>query len=235
MTATFTVGHDLEALVRIGGIAAIAAAVLTLIWLVVMVTTTSAPAGSTDLEELRSIADHDADQIARFLPTTLVAIAYVPTWLGLGALLWAEAPALAALGVAFGVLYPAFTATGYWMQYTVVRGLARLAKLDEPTARAGYEVVGFHDRPTSMSYSAVVLGYVFWSLAGVAVGIGLLSHGGGLATTTGSLFLVTAALMFTGAAGHVARSRILATGVLLSGVTSLGATVATAVLLMTQA
>jgi hypothetical protein len=48
------------------------------------------------------------------------------------------------------------------------------------------------------------------------------------------LFLVTALLMFVGAAGHVARNRILETGVMLSGVTSLGATAAAGFLLLSQ-
>jgi hypothetical protein len=234
MVASFTIAKDLEPLVRIGGISAFGAAVLTVVWLVLMVTLESPPESSSANDELAFIAAHDRSQIAKFLPTTLVALAYVPTWLGLGVLLWDEAPAAAALAVAFGVLYPAITAVGYWMQYTVVRGLADLSKGDEAAARAAYEVVGFHDRPTSMSAAAVILGYTVWSLGGLAAGIGLVAHGGGLAVTTGVLFLVTAVLMFVGAAGHIARNRILEMGVLLSGVTSLGATAAAGFLLVTQ-
>ncbi len=230
MAASFTFAEDLESLVVVGGVSAFVAAALTLVWLVMMVTLPS-PAGSTADDELASIAAHDGAQIAKFLPTTLVAVAYIPTWLGLGVLLWDEAPAAAALAVAFGVLYPASTATGYWMQYTVVRGLADLAATDQVTDRAAYELVGFHDRPTSMSASAVILGYTLWSFAGLAAGIGLMAHGGGLAVTTAVLFLVTAVLMFLGAAGYVARNRVLTTGVVLSGVTSLGATITTALLL----
>jgi len=234
MAASFTIAEGLDSLVLIGGITAFVAAVLTVVWLVVMVAAPSPQSGSTGDEELSFIASHDRSQIAKFLPTTLVAFAYVPTWLGLGVLLWDEAPAAAALAVAFGVLYPAITAVGYWMQYTVVRGLADMHETDEATARAAYEIVGFHGRPTSMSASAVVLGYTVWSLGGLAAGVGLVAHGGGLAVTTGVLFLVTALLMFVGAAGHVARNRILETGVMISGVTSLGATAAAAFLLLSQ-
>ena len=233
MAAPFTFAEELEALVLVGGVSAFVAAALTLMWLVMMVTL-PAPAGSATDDELASIESHDGAQIAKFLPTTLVAVAYIPTWLGLGVLLWDEAPAAAALSVAFGVLYPAITAPGYWMQYTVVRGLADLAHTDEITARAAYEIVGFHDRPTSMSASAVILGYTLWSFAGLAAGIGLVTHGGGLAVTTGILSMVTAALMFLGVAGHIARNRVLNMGVFLSGVTSLGATIATALLLISQ-
>lgn len=234
MAGSFTLTPDLETLVLVGGVSAIVAAALTVVWLVVMVVLPSPPAGSTSDEELALIAARGGAQVAKFLPTTLVAVAYVPTWLGLGALLWDEAPAAAAVGVAFGVLYPAVTATGYWMQYTVVRGLADLADTDEVTAKAAYEIVGFHDRPTSMSASAVILGYTLWSFGGVAFGLGLTTHGGGLSVTTGVLFLVTAALMFVGVAGHIARNRVLNTGVFLSGVTSLGATITTALLLLSQ-
>lgn len=234
MFGSFTFSEDLDALVLIGGVSAFVAAALTLLWLLMMATLPSPPADSAGEDELAFIAAHDRTQIAKFLPTTLVAGAYVPTWLGLGVLLWDEAPTAAAIAVAFGVLYPAITAVGYWMQYTVVRGLAGLAATDEVAARAGYEIVGFHDRPTSMTASSVILGYVVWSFAGLAAGIGLVAHGGGLALTTGALFLVTAALMFVGATGYVARHRVLERGVLLSGVTSLGATLATGVLLISQ-
>lgn len=234
MAASFTIAEGLDVLVLIGGITALVAAVLTVVWLVVMVAVPSPPSGSTGDEELSFIASHDRSQIAKFLPTTLVAFAYVPTWLGLGVLLWDEAPAAAALAVAFGVLYPAITAVGYWMQYTVVRGLAQMYRDDEVAAGAAYEIAGFHDRPTSMSASAVVLGYTVWSLGGLAAGVGLVSHGGGPATTTGVLFLVTALLMFVGIVGHVVRNRILEMGVMLSGVTSLGATTAAGFLLISQ-
>lgn len=229
---SFTIAKQLEPLVLVGAICAFVAAALTLVWLAVMIMSPSPPTGSNGDEELAFIAAHDRAQIAKFLPTTLVALAYIPAWLGLGVLLWDEAPAAAALMVAFGVLYPAITAVGYWMQYTVVRGLANLG--DQVTARAAYEVVGFHDRPTSMSAAAVILGYTVWSLGGLAAGVGLVAHGGGLAVTTGVLFLVTAALMFVGAAGHVARNPIIEKGVLLSGVTSLGATAAAGILLLGQ-
>ena len=233
MAGSFTFAEDLEALVLIGGISALVAAAFTLVWLAMMVALPSPPAGSGD-DELAFIRGHDGAQIAKYLPTTLVAAAYVPTWLGLGVLLWDETPAAAALAVAFGVLYPAVTAAGYWMQYTVVRGLAEMSQTDEVAARAAYEIVGFHDRPTSMSASAVILGYTVWSFAGLAAGFGLMMHGGGLALTTAVLFIVTAVLMFVGAAGYIARNRVLNTGVFLSGVTSLGATVATAFLLFAQ-
>jgi hypothetical protein len=55
-----------------------------------------------------------------------------------------------------------------------------------------------------------------------------------LAVTTGALFLVTAALMFIGAAGHIVSNPILEKGVLLSGITSLGATAAAGFLLLGQ-
>jgi hypothetical protein len=234
VATTFTFAADLEPLVRLGGIAAVAAATLTLVWLVVMVAVPAPPIGSTGDEELSFITAHDRAQIVRFLPTTLVAFAYIPTWLGVGVLLWESAPAAAAPAVAFGVLYPATTATGYWMQYTVVRGLAAISHEDRKGARAVYEIVGFHDRPTSLSATLVILGYATWSCAGLASGIGLIDHGGGLAVTTGVLLLITAGLMFIGVAGHITRRRLLELGVVASGVVSLGATISLGVLLLSQ-
>ena len=234
VAVSFTIAENLEPLVLIGGISALIVAALTLVWLVLLMVLPSLPADGTGDDELRFIGAHDRARIASFLPTTLVAFAYIPTWVGLGVLLWDDTPAAAVLSVAFGVLYPAITASGYWMQYTVVRGLAGLHEQDPTTARAAYEIVGFHERPTSMAGSAVVLGYTVWSLGAVAAGIGLLAHGGGAATTTGILYLVTALLMFLGAAGYVARSKILELGVVLSGVASLGAVVAAGLLLLAQ-
>lgn len=233
-TGSFTFAPELEPLVVLGAVAGFVAAFLTLVWLAAMAALPSPPADSTADQELAFMAAHDRVQIARFLPTTLVALAYVPVWLGLGVLLWEEAPAAAILAVAFGLLYPPTTAIGYWMQYTVVRGLAGRADDDPVGTAAVYEVVGFHDRPTSLSASAVILGYTFWSLGGIAAGTGLIGHGGGLAVTTGILFVVTAGLMVIGAAGHVARHRLLSRGVVLSGVVSLGATISAALLLAGQ-
>lgn len=234
MVGALSVPDGLEPLILTGAIAATAAALLTVTWLVTMIAAPALRVESTGEEELRFIADHDALQVPKFLPTTLVAFSYVPVWLALGTLLWEGHPTAAALAIAFGLLYPATTAIGYWMQYTVVRGLADLAEFDPSAAQAGYEIVGFHGRRTSAAASAVVLGYVVWSFGGTAAGIGLIAAGGGLALVTGLLFLVTAALMFLGAAGHLARNRALEAGVMASGVTSLGATIATAALLFTQ-
>jgi hypothetical protein len=234
MLASFTIPEGLEPLLLIGGIAALVAAALTLLWLIVRVTLPSPPAGSRGEEELAFIAAHDRSQIAKFLPTTLVAFAYVPIWLGLGVLLWDEAPAAAALAVGFGVLYPAITAVGYWQQYTVVRALAQLPKEGGAAARGSYELVGFHDRPTSLSGSLVVLGYAVWSFGGLAAGVGLVAAGAGLAVTTGILFVVTAALMLVGAAGYIVRNRVLEKGVMASGVVSLAATTVAGFLLLSQ-
>lgn len=234
MVATLTVPDGFDPLILTGAIAATAAAALTVAWLAIMVAGPAPPTDAAADEELRFIADHGSLQIPKFLPTTLVAFAYVPVWLALAALLWNDHPASAVLAAGFGLLYPTTTAAGYWVQYTVVRGLAELAETDPSAARAAFEIAGFHGRRTSMAASAVVLGYVVWSFGGTAAGIGLIAAGGGLAVTTGLLFLVTAGLMFLGAAGHIIRNRVLESGVMASGVASLGASITAAALLFTS-
>jgi len=62
-------------LVLVGGVSAFVAA-LTLLWLVLMATLPAPARDSTGGEELAFIASHDRQQIAKFLPTTLVAFAY---------------------------------------------------------------------------------------------------------------------------------------------------------------
>jgi hypothetical protein len=217
-------------LAAIGGIAAIVAAALTLLWIAVMAIGPSPPERDGAAGELRFIARHGAAQVPRFAPTTLVAFAYVPMWLGLASVLWQEQPAAAALTLAFGLLYVPLVAVGYWVQFTAVRALAEFG--DSEAVRAVYEVAGFHDRRTSATGSLVVLGYTVWSLAGVAAAVGLLAAGDTTARVAGSLYLLTAVLMLGGTVGFVARIRVLARGVLLSGVASVASTIATAVLLL---
>ncbi len=218
----------LEAPAAIGATCATAAALLTATWLVVLI---RRPMVSADaVGELGAIAERPGLQIPRFAPTTLVAFTYLPMWLALAAVLWDGAPSAAVLAAGLGLLYPPLTASGYWLQYTTVRGLAEAAD-ETPGAATAYELFGFHDRPTSVTANLVILGYAVWGLAGIAAGIGLLQFAEATAMTAAVLFLLTAALALIGAAGYVVRNAVLTAGVMASGVTSLGATIATGVLL----
>jgi hypothetical protein len=229
MAVTMPIPEGFEALIRTGAWAAVLVAVLTTTWLLVMVLDPMPGGGSR--AEVEVIGAAGWRQIPRFLPTTLVAFAYVPIWLALAVLLWREEPSLALPAAGFGLLYVPVTALGYWLQYTVTRALAEAAIDDSAGARAAYEVIGFHERRTSVTGAAVVLGYTLWSLGAVFAGAGLVRSCGSAAVATGVLLLVTAGLMVLGAAGVVIRNRVLELGVLLSGVASLAATIAAAVLL----
>jgi hypothetical protein len=217
-----------EGLVLAGAICAAAAAGLTVVWLAVMAL---APLPEGTPAEIRAVAGRPRLQVLRFGPTTVIALLYVPVWLALAAVLWEGAPGAAVGAAGFGLLYTPLCAAGYWLQYTAVAGIAALHGARPEAAEAAYEVVGFGDRRSSVTGSLVVLGYTLWGLGGLFAGIGLLAHDGTAATAAGVLFLVTAALAVAGAAGRAAGSRLLEAGVLLSGVASLGATVAASVVL----
>ena len=218
-----------EPLIQIGAACAVAIGFLTALWLAVMI---AAPSPSGDAAgELAEIAERPLLQIPRFAPTTVIGFVYVPVWLAIAAVLWQEAPTAGVLAAGFGLLYPPLCITAYWLQFTVVRGLADLWQTDPTAASAAYEVIGFHRRPTSIGSNLAVMGYTMWGLGGLAAGIGLLAIGGGAITTTAILYLVTAAFAVAGAIGHVARNRVLATAVMASGITSLASTIGTAVVL----
>ena len=229
MAVTMPIPEGFEALIRTGAWAAVLVGVLTTTWLLVMLLDRK-PGGGTRAE-LEAIGAAGWRQIPRFLPTTLVAFCYVPVWLALAVLLWQEEPSLALPAASFGLLYVPVTAFGYWLQYTVTRALAETAADDPAGARAGNEVIGFHEPRTSVPGAAVVLGYTLWSLGASCAGAGLVRSCGPEAVTTGALLLVTAGLMLLGAVGVVIRNRVLELGVLLSGVVSLAATISASVLL----
>ena len=221
--------EELESLRAVGAWAAVIVVLLTITWLVSFVR--SPDAGSTADQQVAFYSEHGPLLIRQFLPTTLVALLYVPLWLGLAAEVWDAAAAIAILGVAFGLLYPPLVAVAYWTQYTVARGVAEAAGDDSEAAGRAWRVIGFSDDPRSVPGALVVLGYFVWGLAGAMFAVALLRTGGPARVAAAAAFGLTAALTTIGAVGFVWRNRTLATGVLASGVTSVLATALAAVVL----
>ncbi len=214
----------------VGGISALVALALTLVWLAVMARTP--PIAERPDTQMTFYAERGRLLIRQFLPTALVAFAYVPVWLGLAAYLWPEQAALGLIGAAFGVLYVPFVVVGYWLQLTVVRAVG----VESASAPDGWvpvwRLLAFSSRPESLSGSLVVLGYAVWGLAAAFSGVGLIIAGGAVATLTGTAMLITAALTWLGATGHVLRHDVLEKGVMASGITSVVATGLIAVVLL---
>ncbi len=218
-----------ESLKTVGAWAAVLVVLLTIAWLVNFVR--SPDAGSTADQQLAFYSEHGSLLIRQFLPTTLVALLYVPLWVGLAVDAWDAAAAIAVLGVAFGLLYPPLVAMAYWTQYTVARGVAELAGDDPEAARRAWQLIGFNDDSRSVPGALVVLGYFVWGIAGGIFAVALLQTGGTTRVAAAAAFGLTAALTTAGAIGFVWRNRTLATGVLASGVTSVLATALAAVVL----
>jgi hypothetical protein len=218
-------------LTRYGSLAALLLALLTIAWIVTLALSPAPPPGATASDQLQFIADHDGWQVLNFAVVVPLGLVHVPVWLGLAALIWRRRPAMAALAVAFGLLYAPFTVAGYWSQLTTVRGLAELAEREPERAAAAFEVLGFAGDPWSFSYGIIVLGYGVWGLAALAVFAGLRDEEYRLKRVVAVLFGVSGALAILGAIGFVAQRPLLELGVLLSGVVFLPAIVGTAVLL----
>lgn len=220
---------ELESLRTVGAWAAVLVVLLTLTWLVIFVR--SPDAGSSADQQVTFYSEHGSLLIRQFLPTTLVALLYVPVWVGLAVDAWDAAAAIAILGVAFGLLYPPLVAMAYWTQYTAARGVAESAGDDPEAATRAWRVIGFSEDPRSVPGSLVVLGYFVWGIAGGVFAVALLQTGGTARVATAAALGLTAALTTAGAVGFVWRNRTLATGVLASGVTSVLATAMAAVVL----
>jgi hypothetical protein len=213
-----------------GGIAGMAAVALTVLWLTTMIRVP--PPNGAAKERLVFYDDRRWLLWAHFVPSLLIAVAYVPIWIGLAAFLWPAHASLAVLSSAFGLLYVPFALTGYSLQFTAARGIVECASEDRDGWLPVWRVVSFSDAPESASGWLVVLGYALWGAGGAFAAAALLSAPGGLEIAAGCALAVTALLTWLGAAGVAASDRRLQWAVLASGATSLAATGLVAVLLL---
>lgn len=221
---------ELESLRTMGAWSAVVVVLLTGLWLAIFVR--SPDPGSTADAQVAFYSTRGPLLIRQFLPTTLVALCYVPIWLGVAVDVWDEAAALALVAAAFGLLYPPVVAVAYWTQYTVARGVAEATGEDPAVAARVWSIIGFSDDPRSVSGSLVVLGYFVWGIAGALFAVALVVAGGGVRPAAAGAFGLTAALTSAGAVGVVWRNRTLAAAVLASGATSVVAAAMAAVVLL---
>lgn len=213
-----------------GGIAAVIAVVLTLVWLGILFRVPPPEGDASD--RLAYYARRHSLLLAHFVPSTLIAIAYVPVWIGLAAHLWTIQAFAAVLIVAFGILYVPLALVGYSLQYTAARAIAEESSTESEQWLPVWRIVSFSDAPESATGWLVVLGYAVWGVGAAFAATGLVAASGGLEIATGCALAVTALLTWIGAAGVVARNPRLERAVLASGVTSVAATGLIAALLL---
>ena len=219
--------RDLE---QAGGMAAVAAVVLTVVWLATMVRTPP-PEGEAS-ERLAFYAGRPDLLRVHFLPAMFIAVAYVPIWLGLAASIAPSHGLLASLTLAFGLLYVPFALIGYSLQFTAVRGVLESISGDEDRWLPVWRVLSFSNAPESATGWLVVLGYAIWGIGAAFAAAALVDGSGGLEVATGIALAVTALLTWLGAIGVVGRNPRLKWAVLVSGVTSAVATGLIAALLL---
>jgi hypothetical protein len=205
--------HDLA---TAGGVAAVVAVVLNLVWLGLMIRAT--PGGGNAQERLQFYAEHPRLQYVHFLPTMLIAIAHVPIWVGLAAHVWATHPSNAVLAAASGLLYVPFALIGYSLQFTVARAIAEDSHREELVSV--WRVVSFGDAPESAAHWLVVLGYALWGMGAAFAAAALVARSDGLEVVTGYALGVTALLTWLGAVGVAVWKPWLKWATIASGATS---------------
>ncbi len=222
-------------LMRVGSVAAAVVTAATVAWVALLAAGPTLADGADAQQRIDFLTEHMGWHLAGFAVVAPLALLYVPMWLGLAALLWPRQPAAGLLAVAFGLVYTPFGLFGYWSQLTIVRGLTQLHTTSPNEALVAVEVLAFDGQPWSIGYATAVLAYTVWGVAAIAAAIGLLRDRQALARWTGGFFALTGLLSLLGAVGFVARVELLEFGVMISGVTSLLASAATAVLLHRRA
>jgi hypothetical protein len=221
----------LKQLAGYGSAAAVALIILTLAWIMLLALAPAQSPGAATDERIAFLADHEGWHVANFAVVAPMGLVHVPLWLGLGALVWSRRPALAAMTVAFGLLYAPFTVMGYWSQLTTVRGIVALAEQDPAAALTTFDVLAFSGELWSFSYGVIVLGYGVWGIAALSFFAAAFGVADRLTRVCSVLFGVSGMFGVVGAIGFAAENAMLELGVIFSGIVFLPALVAAAVVL----
>jgi len=208
-------------LMRAGAIAAWLAALLTLIWLVMLLALPAAPDDATPVEELLFIAEHPATHFVLYTGVFLLTLVQVPFILALIALNQRRRGGLALLWGTLGLLYVPLSLYAYWSQLTVVRGLADLfVNSEDPALRAGalatYLSWGYNGRLSAAPYAMDLLGYCLYSLALLGFGL-MLVRELGVDLVSGGLLILAAASGLIGVIGYLGQNSLMENGIVMSG------------------
>ncbi len=208
-------------LMRAGATAAWWAAVLTLVWLAMLLTLPAPPAGATPDQELAFIAEYEGAHIALYVGVFLLALVQLPFFLALTALVYRRQGGIAFLWGVLALFYVVLSLFAYWSQLTVVRGLADLyVNAEDPALRAGalsaYLTWGYNGRLAAAPYAMDFLGYLLYSMALLGFGLTLIRERN-VDLVSGGLLILSAVSGVFGVIGYVAQNPLLEDGVVLSG------------------
>ena len=221
----------LPKLCRVGSIAAAILIILTMAWVVLLIYPSAPSAEASAVERLAFIEQHTGWQTASFVVAALMAVAYIPVWLSLSALIVPARQTVGMIAAVLGVLFSALLIVGYWTQLTTVYSLMDLLETNTSAAIAIAGAFDFSGNFWTASYGIVIAAFVLWGLTTLTIFSGLIDVRYGPARTTAILYGVAGLLALVGAIGFTAGVSILEHGILLSGIMFIPALAATAMLL----
>jgi hypothetical protein len=218
-------------LARIGSIAAAILIVLTIAWVFLLIHPSPPSAEASAVERLAFIEQNEHWQTISFVVAALLAIAYIPVWLGLGATIVSVRQTLGMIAVALGVMFSAVLVVGYWTQLATVQNLLQLLDTNTQAAIAMAGAFDFSGNFWSASYGIVIAAFVLWGLTTLTIFAGTVDSRYRPAQITGALFGAAGLLALVGAVGFAAGIGFLEHGILLSGVLFVPALTGTVIVL----
>lgn len=205
-------------LARAGSIAATILIPLTIAWVVLLIHPSPPDAGASSVERLAFIEMNEQWQTASFIVAALMAISYVPVWIGLGAVIVPYRQTIAMIAVALGIMFSALLVVGYWTQLATVQNLLQLLETNPDAAIAMAGAFEFSGNFWTASYGIVISAFVIWGLTTLTICSGLLDSAWRPAQMTAAMFGVAGLLALIGAVGFAAGISILEHGIMISGV-----------------
>ncbi len=205
-------------LARIGSIAAVVLIILTIAWVILLIHPSPPSAEASAVERLAFIEQNEHWQTISFAVAALMAIAYIPVWLGIGATIVSVRQTLGMIAVALGVMFSAVLVVGYWTQLATVQNLLQLLDTNTQAAIAMAGAFDFAGNFWTASYGIVIAAFVLWGLTTLTIFAGMVDSRYRPAQITGALFGAAGLLALVGAVGFAAGIGFLGHGILLSGV-----------------
>jgi hypothetical protein len=222
-------------LARIGSIAAVILAFLTVAWAFLLVFPSAPASDASPYERLQFIADHGHWQTVSFVVAGLMALLYIPVWAALAALIVPKRQIAGLLVAAIGVFFSTLLFVGYLTQFTTVRNLDHLRRTNADVAVAIVEAWEFSGNFWTASYGIVIAAFVLWGLTTIMVFAGLFDSSNPRTRTTAVLYGVAGLLALVGAAGFALGVTFLEYGLILSGALFVPTLISTALLLTRHA
>jgi hypothetical protein len=218
-------------LARVGSIAAAILIVLTIAWVILLIYPSPPSAEASAVERLAFIEQHERWQTISFAVAALMAIAYVPVWIGLGALIVPARQTIGLISIALGIMFSAVLVVGYWTQLATVQNLLQLLETNTNAAIAMAGAFDFSGNFWTASYGIVIAAFVLWGLTTLTIFSGLVDSTYRPAQVTGAIYGVAGLLALIGAVGFATGIGVLEHGILLSGILFVPALSGTAIVL----